>query len=113
MRHVVIATAAVLGIAASIAGDSTTAKAERWDTVGRCLETVEGIGTGRGVFGRGSARARVAARRDWENAAAEAYGPGFARFSRAVDVRWDCKQRAVLLAKCVVTAKPCGARTRG
>lgn len=100
--------------AALFAGVSNDdAAAQRWGTIDGCREAVEGIGRGTGTFGRGTQRARYAARRDWERNAANRYGPAFGNMSRADDVTWDCKRNAVLLAKCVVVAKPCRARLRG
>lgn len=89
------------------------ADARRWDPVEKCYPPVEGSGTGHGVFGRGSARARSEARADWEDRASSKYGRAYGRLHYAQDVQWDCKKGAVLTAKCVVTAKPCGARLRG
>lgn len=105
---------AVLAIAVgSMMPTVETADAQRWNSVGRCYDSVEGVGTGRGVLGLGTARARSAARADWQARAASLYGPAYARISMARSVQWDCKRNAVLLAKCVVIAKPCGARIRG
>lgn len=104
--------AAALTAIAFVVAD-TTADAKRWDPVGHCYPAIEGSGTGHGVFGRGSARARHVARNDWEDRVASKYGRAYARLYLAQDVEWDCKKGAVLTAKCVVTAKPCGARMRG
>lgn len=103
---VAVATATWMAVA-------TSTQAQSWNTVGRCYQQIEGVGTGRGVFGLGTAKARTAARIDWQQRAEGRYGPAYARLSLASGVRWDCKKNAVLLAKCVVTAKPCGARIRG
>jgi hypothetical protein len=109
-----IALAAV-GIAAiaSVVTGIGAATAERWDPIGTCQPAVEGLASSTGILGQGSAKARIAAQSNWEFAAEDKYGPGFADFSNARDVQWDCKRGAVLLAKCVVVAKPCGARLRG
>lgn len=104
--------AVAVAVTAYAAGNST-ADAQRWNSIGRCESNVEGTGTGTGVMGRGTARARAAARADWEANAASAYGPAYARLSYARNVRWDCTRRAVLRAKCVVTASPCGRRIHG
>lgn len=113
MRRSVKFSLFVGGLAAAVATGTQTASTQSWNPYGRCYATVEGIGTGTGVFGRGSARARAAARVNWEATVADLYGDKYARLSTARQIRWDCKRRAMLLAKCVVTAKPCGARTRG
>lgn len=103
-----------VGLAAALSASAGPSESrDRWNPYGRCHQVVEGVGTGNGVFGRGSRRARVAARQNWEDAVQNMYGREYASLSYAREVRWDCKQRALLLAKCVVTAKPCGARLRG
>lgn len=89
------------------------ARRERWDPIGACQPAIEGVATSTGILGLGSAKARVAAQSNWEFNAEEKYGPGFANFGNARRVQWDCKKGAILLAKCVVTAQPCGARLRG
>jgi hypothetical protein len=89
------------------------ARKERWDPIGSCQPAIEGAATSTGILGLGSAKARVAAQSNWEFNAEEKYGPGFANFGNARRVQWDCKKGAILLAKCVVTAQPCGARLRG
>ena len=74
----------------------------------RCYPAIDGIGTGHGILGRGTANARLAARSNWRVAAADQYGPTYDRFYMARDVRWSCNKLAILTAKCVVVAKPCG-----
>lgn len=100
-----LATVAVVGTA--------DARRKYWDPVGSCQPAIEGAATSTGILGSGSAKARIAAQSNWEFNAEDRYGPGFANFEYARDVRWDCKKGAILLAKCVVVAKPCGARLRG
>ncbi|PPC98609.1 MAG: hypothetical protein CTY31_12675 [Hyphomicrobium sp.] len=102
-----VASALVLSLSAE------TSDAQRWNTRDRCYPAVEGIGRATGAFGLGTSRARAAARADWENAAARSYGPSASRLRFAQNIQWDCKRLAVLRAKCVVVAKPCGARIRG
>jgi hypothetical protein len=89
------------------------AQDRRWDPAGRCQDAVEGAATSQGILGLGSARARAAAQSNWEINVEDKYGPEFADFRYARNVQWDCKKGAVLLAKCVVVAKPCAARLRG
>jgi hypothetical protein len=84
-----------------------------WHSVGTCYPAIAGAATSEGILGLGSARARVVATEDWEAQASERYGAQYGRLSTARKVQWDCKKGAVLLAKCVVTAEPCGARIRG
>lgn len=94
-------------------GAGTASAAKKWREIEGCYPAVEGSATATGVFGQGSAKARVSARLDWERNAANKYGPEFASLGLARKVQWDCKKGAVLRAKCVVTAQPCGARIRG
>ena len=74
---------------------------------GQCKARLDGIATGTGVFGLGSARARAAAIADFETKAANLYGANYGHFSRARGARWDCSKLAIIKAKCVVTASPC------
>ena len=74
---------------------------------GQCKARLEGVATGQGVFGLGSARARAAAIADFEQKAASLYGASFGSFTRARGQTWDCSRLAILRAKCVVTAQPC------
>lgn len=108
----ILAFASIAVIALTIAADTAAAR-QRWRDIGRCYPAVEGIASATGVFGQGTAKARISARRDWQRKAAAQYGPSFASLNRARHVQWDCKKGAILLAKCVVTAEPCGARIRG
>ena len=73
----------------------------------RCVATVEGAASSTGILGMGTAKARVDARGNWQATAASVHGSRYANFNNAQGVRWDCKKGAILLAKCVVTAKPC------
>ena len=73
-----------------------------------CQARLEGRATGQGLFGAGSAAARTAAQADWESKAATKYGERFSSLAKASLVRWDCSKNAILKAKCVVTARPCG-----
>jgi hypothetical protein len=73
----------------------------------RCRAPIEGTATATGILGAGSAKARVEARYNWEATARNLYGPRYASFWSARDKQWDCKKGAILLAKCVIVAKPC------
>jgi hypothetical protein len=103
MRMTVQSSAAVLAAAAIAAGfgaaDATAAP--------RCRAPTEGAATATGILGAGSAKARVEARLNWQATAASLYGRRYASFWNAQNVQWDCKKGAILLAKCVVVAKPC------
>ncbi len=114
----IFTTSIAAGLAAlTLAGITLTsdagAESRRWNPVGKCQDAVEGAATSQGILGLGSARARAAAQSNWEINVEDKYGPEFADFRYARNVQWDCKKGAVLLAKCVVVAKPCGARLRG
>lgn len=107
---------AVAATVAAMAGAVIVGHADArryWNPVGECKDAVEGAATSTGILGLGSERASRAAQSNWEINVEDKYGPGFANFSNARDIQWDCKKGAVLLAKCVVVAKPCGARLRG
>ncbi len=109
-KVMMLTAAAAIAIAA---GTGAASAAKKWRETDGCYPAVEGSATATGIFGQGSAKARVAARLDWERNAAAAYGPETASLGLARRVQWDCKRGAVLRAKCVVTAEPCGARIRG
>jgi hypothetical protein len=109
-KAMTLAAAAAVAIAA---GTGAALAAKKWRETDGCFPAVEGSATATGIFGQGSAKARVAARINWEKAAADTYGPEYASLGLARRVQWDCKRGAVLRAKCVVTAEPCGARIRG
>ena len=73
----------------------------------RSRAPVEGAATATGILGAGSAKARVQARANWQATARSLYGPGCASFWNAQGKEWDSKKNTMLLAKCVVVAKPC------
>lgn len=103
-----------LGFAtALVAAAANTANAHKWRSIGECYGTVEGLASSTGILGLGTARAREAARSDWETKVANKYGPTFANLDRARRVQWDCKKNALVLAKCVVIADPCASRISG
>lgn len=72
-----------------------------------CKAPLRGTATGQGLFGKGSAEARRAARYEWESRASIIYGDSFGNFAKARRVSWDCKKGAILQAKCTVVARPC------
>lgn len=72
-----------------------------------CRARISGQGSGQGVAGAGTEVARSRAAADWSSRAQTKYGAAFTIFSKARDVRYDCRQGAILEAKCVVTARPC------
>ncbi|HEX4414255.1 MAG TPA: hypothetical protein VH107_11550 [Lacipirellulaceae bacterium] len=73
----------------------------------RCFAPVEGVASATGIFGAGTEKARIEARENWVNTVQRLYGRRYADFWSAQDKQWDCKKGAILLAKCVVVAKPC------
>lgn len=73
----------------------------------RCRPSVTGTASSLGLVGTGSAKAREAARANWQRNAATRYGRQYARWSNARDIRWDCKPGFILPATCVVVAQPC------
>jgi hypothetical protein len=73
----------------------------------RCRAPVEGTASATGILGAGSEKARIQARENWRYTAAQLYGPRYADFYNAQNKQWDCKKGAILLAKCVVVARPC------
>lgn len=109
---------AIMGVASAAAVTAVISSSDadarrRWDKIGYCQPAVEGAATSRGILGAGTARARDAAQSNWEINVEDQYGPAYANFDYARNVQWDCKRGAVILAKCVVVARPCRARLRG
>lgn len=73
----------------------------------RCRAPVEGLASATGILGAGTEKARIAARENWKITVRRLYGRRYADFYNAQNKQWDCKKGAILLAKCVVVAKPC------
>ena len=73
----------------------------------RCRAPVEGLASATGILGTGSEKARIQARENWRVTVRQLYGPRYADFYNAQNKQWDCKKGAILLAKCVVVARPC------
>lgn len=107
-RYLFVALLVGFGMAAQ----STDADA-RWNRRGVCKQPIEGVATGKGLFGEGTARARQAAVDNWEAEVEQQYGRAFANFDRSSRVRWDCAKNALITAKCVVIARPCSSRISG
>jgi hypothetical protein len=72
-----------------------------------CRARMSGQGTGLGVAGQGTATARSNALADWARQVQARHGVRFANTALARSVRYDCRQGAILEAKCVVSAVPC------
>lgn len=73
-----------------------------------CKPRMVGQGTGMGVAGQGTVLARSNALADWSAKVATRHGKAFADGSKARSVKYDCRAGAILEAKCVVAAVPCG-----
>lgn len=73
----------------------------------RCRPPVEGSASATGILGAGSEKARAAALENWKYTVRQLYGRRYADFYNAQNRQWDCKKGAILLAKCVLVAKPC------
>jgi hypothetical protein len=102
MRTTVKSAALAAAVAASIAGAASDANA-----IPRCRAPVEGLASSTGILGSGSEKASIMARENWKMTVRRLYGPRYADFYNAQDKQWDCKKGAILLAKCVVVARPC------
>jgi hypothetical protein len=72
----------------------------------RCHATIEGVGTGQGLLGAGTRKARAAAVSDFEQKATSLHGARYGKFANAKNVKTDCRS-GTLEAKCVITARPC------
>ncbi len=96
--------AAALAVVAAVPAEAAKKKKR---PLPYCMPTIQASATGTGILGAGSAAARESARWNFQAIAADRYGPRYANFANARGVRWDCKKNAILLAKCVVTARPC------
>lgn len=95
---------ATLAVVSSIPAEAARKKSRPLPS---CMPPIEASATATGILGTGSAAARESARWNFEAIAADKYGPRYAQFFRARNVKWDCKKGAILLAKCVVVARPC------
>ncbi|MGL4396236.1 MAG: hypothetical protein ACRCS9_06840 [Hyphomicrobium sp.] len=99
-----VAVALVGGISAAGARSDRDRRPSSWPL---CQERVTATATGQGVFGAGTRNARAAAIANFERQAETRYGSRYAAFGNARAVSWDCKKGAILMAKCVLTARPC------
>ena len=88
-----------LSLAALVSVDSADAAV--------CKSRMAGEGRGTGIAGQGTDNAKRAALDAWVEAVAKKHGRSFANSSKARSIRYDCRQGAVLEAKCVVSAVPC------
>ena len=72
-----------------------------------CLARVAGEGTGMGVGGVGTTKAKEDALANWSRNVRATYGTRFANQASARGVRYDCRSGFVLEVKCAVSAVPC------
>ena len=96
-----------LALAALAAGIATMTLAPVADARSRCGARTDGLATGIGLFGTGTANARSAAVSNWAEKVNAHWGIYYANFDNARGVRWSCKKGAILQAKCFVSAIPC------
>ncbi|RUP07748.1 hypothetical protein [Hyphomicrobium sp.] len=95
------------GLVAATAAIVSTFGVVEANALPRCRAPVEGVATATGILGAGSEKARIQARENWRRTVRSLYGPRYSDFWNAQGKQWDCKKGAILLAKCVVVAKPC------
>lgn len=105
-KFATLAAAAAIALTAGMA-DANAHKAKYRHSHGKCYPAMEARATGQGLFGKGTAEARNAARYEWESKATNRYGDAYGNFDKARGKIWDCKKGAILKAKCVVIARPC------
>lgn len=72
----------------------------------RCHAPIEGVGTGQGLLGAGTRKARANAVADFEQKAVSRHGVRYGKIALAKNVKTDCRS-GTLEAKCVVTGRPC------
>lgn len=101
LKAILVCTGVVAAVTAGSAMMSTSAEAAA------CRARMSGQGTGLGVAGQGTATARSNALADWARQVQARHGVRFANTALARSVRYDCRQGAILEAKCVVSAVPC------
>jgi hypothetical protein len=94
-------------LAAAAAAISSGFAATEASALPRCRPPVEGSASATGILGAGTEKAQIEARENWKYTAAQLYGRRYADFYNAQNKQWDCKKGAILLAKCVVVARPC------
>ncbi len=103
MRTTVKFAALAATVAALVSGFAATDA----NALPRCRAAVEGTASSTGILGTGSEKARAQARENWIYTVRQLYGPRYADFWNAQNRQWSCAKGAILLAKCVVVARPC------
>lgn len=100
-------TVKLAALAASAAAIASGFGATDASALPRCRPPVEGTASATGILGAGTEKAQIEARENWKYTVARLYGRRYADFYNAQNKQWDCKKGAILLAKCVVVARPC------
>jgi hypothetical protein len=102
-------TSKILALAAAVAAFAGTSliQVEGAEAAIVCKARMTGQGTGMGIAGQGTTLARSNALVDWGNKVRAKNGAQYANTALARSVKYDCRQGAILEAKCVVTAVPC------
>jgi hypothetical protein len=100
-------TVKYVALAATVAAVASGFAASNASALPRCRPPVEGTAAATGILGAGSEKARHEARENWSYSVAQLYGPRYADFYNAQNKQWSCAKGAILLAKCVVVARPC------
>jgi hypothetical protein len=100
-RSAIVSAAVVAAATVSLFAFSSPASAAV------CRGRMAGEGTGTGLLGQGTSKARQNALDNWASSVAAKHGQRFANTAKARSVKYDCKQGAILQAKCAVTAIPC------
>ncbi|NOT69752.1 MAG: hypothetical protein HOP09_00300 [Hyphomicrobium sp.] len=107
-KFATLAAVAALTVTAGLTAATPDAEAARRHAhASTCKAPLRGSATGQGLFGKGTAQARAAARYDWESKASVAYGDAYGNFDKSRGKSFDCKRGAVLKAKCTVVSRPC------
>jgi hypothetical protein len=94
------AVASLIAVGAAVASLPRPAGADA------CQAVVSGLGTGRGILGKGTERARAAAVVDWEGKVRARHGLQFASFKGSANPAFDCRS-GLLGVTCVAVAAPC------
>lgn len=95
-----VLAALALGLAATMAFAPVSEAAS-------CRSRTDGMATGQGLFGLGTAYARSRAVEQWAEKVQARWGINYANFNNARGVSWNCKPNAILQARCTVSARPC------
>jgi hypothetical protein len=107
-KFVTLAVAAAVALSAGVGqAEAAKKKYKPRPAATACKAPLLGVATGQGLFGKGTAQAKAAARYDWESKATNAYGDAYGNFDKSRGKNFDCKKGAILKAKCSVVSRPC------